>query len=653
MMRLTLCLALASSLLAEDGLSEEALARVQEATVLVEVWYRELGGEDEIGPAVGSGFVVSEDGLVVTNRHVVAPVYVYDPHEGQEVAEAERAAERRVFVRASVKVRLRSGTERSRQLDAQVLATRDDPHDLALLRTRPGAPLTAFPVGDAIHDPTLDPPLRPTQRVWAVGFPLGHEVEDGLERLQMEKNPRGLDLSIREGSLSSLRKDDQGLVKALEHTCLIDHGNSGGPLVDVQGRVVGVNTWGYGKVGYAIPMAAVLGEFPDALRLRGHTAIAEKAAGRRTLVVEPAGKRTETTFQDLAEALAAARPGDEVVLPEGEITSTVSVTLPAGVRLRGAGVGRTKLVLPEQGKMTVGSMGYSELSDVTLDFQIGFGQLEVLGHSGAETFVHDVKVDSGVPRLAVGESALASLVEVELSGTFIEERADLDLFGPEGAPRLERCHFGYARVRSGARLLGCEGYGGILVQEEADPLVEGCSFHGAMSGERGRIRVDGAGGTYRFNSLTTGHGPAAEVCLSSRVRLEGNVISASQMGGGLVVEGEAEIAGNRFDVRVGPAVVVKGRADVRGNVIEFRGYSGLQVVDLMPDSFASFKEGYVYGVGVYGTEASASCAGNRFITWKDWGVAWRGHEGASDPADEGGNTVLQQEPTPGAGPEPK
>ncbi|MCE9583017.1 MAG: trypsin-like peptidase domain-containing protein [Planctomycetes bacterium] len=645
-MRIRLCslaivAALALPARAEEGLSPETLRRVEEATVLVEVWYRELGGEgNEVGPAVGSGFVVSEDGLVVTNHHVVDSVLVYDPHEGKEADAATRAADRRIFVVSTIKVRLNSGTDRSRQLDAQVLATRDDPHDLALLRTRPSAPLAAFPVADAIHDSAFAPEVKLTQRVWAIGFPLGHQVEDALEALKMKRNPRGLDLSVRDGTVSSLRKDADGRVQVVEHTALIDHGNSGGPLVDGQGRVVGVNTWGQGKVAYAIPIAAVLEEFRETLRLRGATTVAGKAPAGRTLVVEPAGKRGELTFQKVEEALAAARPGDDVVLPEGELTCEVALRVRDGVRLRGVGVDRTRLRMPAaKARLDVGEHGYSEISDLAVEFSGPQGFL-VVSYASAETFVHNVRLE-GNPQIWIEGTSAASVICAEVLDPKESGAASIVFDGEGVRPRVERCAAGQVLVRNAAtpRLDGCVIRGTLTISGGADPLVRGCAFAGE-SFSNGVINVEQARGTFSNNRLRsrTGSFPIAVAGKGSVTRWDGNDIAFSFSSTGLQVTGEAVFEGNRFESSANAAIEVAGSARIQGNAVLFRGTTLIYAQGYED----GLKKRYVYGFVTTGADAHLGYGGNRFLTWKDWGSPAGSNEGASRPEDLGGNEVSQQ-----------
>jgi serine protease Do len=170
------------------------------------------GMPQQPGPQVGSGsgFILDEAGHVVTNNHVV---------EG-----AER-----------VLVRLVNG----REYTAEVVGT-DASSDVAVLRLLDveGAELPTAELGDS-------DPLRVGDWVLALGSPLG------------------LDFTVTAGIVSAKGRQISGRQSALESfiqtDAAINRGNSGGPLVDLQGRVVGINTailGGVGFVGYgfAIPI---------------------------------------------------------------------------------------------------------------------------------------------------------------------------------------------------------------------------------------------------------------------------------------------------------------------------------------------------------------------------------------------------------------
>jgi serine protease Do len=148
----------------------------------------------------GSGVIWRPDGLIVTNAHVVRGP------------------------RASVE--LWDG----RQLDGEVLAA-DPRRDLAALRVQAND-LPAAPIGDSDV-------LRVGQLVVAVG------------------NPLGLTGALTVGivhAIAPTRRDRQTWVQA---DVRLAPGNSGGPLADVQGRVLGINSMIAGGLGLAVPSNAV------------------------------------------------------------------------------------------------------------------------------------------------------------------------------------------------------------------------------------------------------------------------------------------------------------------------------------------------------------------------------------------------------------
>ncbi|MBI2881321.1 MAG: DegQ family serine endoprotease [Candidatus Tectomicrobia bacterium] len=153
---------------------------------------------------VGSGFIYSRDGLIVTNQHVV---------EGAE----------------DIRVTLSDG----RTFSAKVLG-RDAKTDLALLRITQKVDLPAVALGDSGH-------LAPGDWVLAIGNPfgLGHTVTAGIVS--------GKGRSIGAGPYDDFIQTDAS----------INPGNSGGPLFNVRGEVVGVNTAilpnGQG-IGFSIPI---------------------------------------------------------------------------------------------------------------------------------------------------------------------------------------------------------------------------------------------------------------------------------------------------------------------------------------------------------------------------------------------------------------
>jgi S1-C subfamily serine protease len=177
------------------------------------------GGE---GGGVGSGFVLNGEGEVATNAHVVTT------GEGDAIRRA-----REVYVSFAD----------GNQVEADIVGA--DPNaDIALLRIDPeGLKLRPLPLGESASVEVGEP-------VAAIGSPFGEEQS----------------LSI--GVISAIDRSIQSLTNfsisgAFQTDAAINPGNSGGPLVDGEGRVIGVNqqiksTSGGGEgVGFAVPVDAV------------------------------------------------------------------------------------------------------------------------------------------------------------------------------------------------------------------------------------------------------------------------------------------------------------------------------------------------------------------------------------------------------------
>ena len=140
------------------------------------------------GSGSASGFIITLDGLVITNEHVVS---------GE----------------SSVGVWLTNGC----RYDADVLE-QDTTSDLALLQIDGGGSFEAIAVGD----PNT---MRMGDEVLALGFPLADTI--------------GTNLTVTRGIISSTRTVDG--VQLLQTDASLNPGNSGGPLVNADGEVIGVN----------------------------------------------------------------------------------------------------------------------------------------------------------------------------------------------------------------------------------------------------------------------------------------------------------------------------------------------------------------------------------------------------------------------------
>jgi pSer/pThr/pTyr-binding forkhead associated (FHA) protein len=178
--------------------------------------YRIIVGDPSKISGSGTAFLVQGDNIVVTNRHVV------DAGPNYEIAYLDERGEA-VFVRAVL------------------LRKANPPGDLALLKTDRPLPGSAFRLSPV--EPDIGVKVR------AIGFPGAVDLafEDGKQANSKAEffKPR-LKATTTEGSVSQIREFNAA--KMVQHTALISEGNSGGPLIDDCGHVVGVNTWGSAKV---------------------------------------------------------------------------------------------------------------------------------------------------------------------------------------------------------------------------------------------------------------------------------------------------------------------------------------------------------------------------------------------------------------------
>jgi|GEM_PF-997488 len=172
------------------------------------------------GEGVGTGFVVAEDGYIVTNAHVVS-------ENGQAVN--------------TVRVVFKGGESGGRTIAGTVVSA-DESTDVALIRVDPGqAPeLVPIPLGDSSK-------ATVGEVVVAIG------------------NPFGLDSSLSLGVVSATDRDLESPSGAtirggIQTDAAINPGSSGGPLIDSTGHVIGINeqidtfSGGNEGIGFAVPI---------------------------------------------------------------------------------------------------------------------------------------------------------------------------------------------------------------------------------------------------------------------------------------------------------------------------------------------------------------------------------------------------------------
>lgn len=226
-----------------------ATVYITSTTVRRDFFYQPVASQ-----SLGSGFVIGDGGFILTNYHVIS---------GSSRIQVTLSNQTQYYARAV-------DTDRS--------------DDLALIKIEPKARLTSLKLGDSDH-------LQVGQKVLAIG------------------NPFGLEGTLTVGVVSSIGRvvdseNDQRLQGMIQTDAAINGGNSGGPLLDSSGSVIGINTAILGRanigIGFALPIN------------RAKALLTDYQAGRITERPR-SGVTVEYVAGDLAEALGLPRKGGLLV----------------------------------------------------------------------------------------------------------------------------------------------------------------------------------------------------------------------------------------------------------------------------------------------------------------------------------------------------
>jgi serine protease Do len=236
---------------------------------------------------LGSGVVVSEEGYVLTNEHVVAGM--------QEI-----------------RVQLTDG-----RIEPAELVGSDVVTDIALLKIK--GPVQALPLGDSDR-------VRVGQPVFAVG------------------NPFGLQETVTQGIVSAKGRavQDSG-VEFLQTDAAVNEGNSGGPLLNVRGEIVGINTAIYSKnkgggwlgISFAVPSNVA----KDAMeRILREGRVQRQTLGVATTALKPSMAAQFGLSEAVGALITAVKPGspaEKAGLRRGDVILGVNGKIladPAGLR---------------------------------------------------------------------------------------------------------------------------------------------------------------------------------------------------------------------------------------------------------------------------------------------------------------------------------
>ncbi|WP_071333595.1 Do family serine endopeptidase [Burkholderia contaminans] len=237
---------------------------------------RVIGNREEV--SLGSGFIVSEDGVILTNRHVVGDAVAID-------------------------VKLTD----KRQFKGRVIGS-DPVSDVAVIRI------------DAHNLPVV-----------ATGDPARTEVGDWVMAIG---SPYGFANTVTQGIVSAKSRSLPGerAIPFIQTDVPINPGNSGGPLFDLSGRVIAINsmifskTGGYQGLAFAIPIDIALDVKDQLLRTgkvtRGRLGVAlqevSHALARSFGLASPDGALITMVEPDGPAAHAGLQPGDVVLAVDGK-----------------------------------------------------------------------------------------------------------------------------------------------------------------------------------------------------------------------------------------------------------------------------------------------------------------------------------------------
>jgi serine protease Do len=236
--------------------------------------------DDSLPYHTGSGFIIRSDGLLLTNYHVI--------EDSQ-----------------TIEVLLFTG-----ELTTARIVGQDPVGDLALLQVATAQPLPLVPLGNSAT-------LQVGEFVVAVGSPFGfeHTITYGIVSAKKRH-------FLRSGVFGGFIQTDAA----------INTGNSGGPLINMRGEVVGINTAtvGRGELGFAIPIDAVKAVLPQLYNAhgvaRGWLGVNIRPLDRgqaKTLGLDPPhGVYVNDVLGNQPAQQAGIVAGDVILSLDGQVVST-------------------------------------------------------------------------------------------------------------------------------------------------------------------------------------------------------------------------------------------------------------------------------------------------------------------------------------------
>ena len=245
-------------------------------------------GQTQSGQALGTGFVVDKQGYILTNAHVV-------DESGQRAS--------------SVTVVFNKGGSETQRVPGQLVGV-DVGSDVAVIKVDPNkVDLNPLPLGDSAK-------VIVGESVVAIGNPLGY------------------DFSITAGIVSATGRslqapNGQTIPNGIQTDAAINQGNSGGPLIDSSGKVIGINEQiassggGNDGLGFAVPINTAIRSL-EQLKAYGKVTYAWMGVSLKTLTTDIAGMlNMQSQGGALVEQVSPGSPAAKAGLKGGTTTATV------------------------------------------------------------------------------------------------------------------------------------------------------------------------------------------------------------------------------------------------------------------------------------------------------------------------------------------
>src|SRR5712691_760231 len=242
---------------------------------------RDQGEDDEHAQrSGGSGFIISPDGYILTNNHVVEGATKVDVHFGAD-----------------------ENGNGGHSVPAKIIG-RDPATDIALLKIDAGQSLPSIPLGDSDRIRKGD---------WAIAIGNPFQFENTLTVGVISAKGRALGLSEQTRSFENFIQTDAA----------INFGNSGGPLLNINGEVVGINTairgGGAQGLGFATPINTakrLLPELKQGKVTRGYLGMTITEVGEDA---REAFSLPNDTRGAIVQVVTSGKPADKAGIQHGDI----------------------------------------------------------------------------------------------------------------------------------------------------------------------------------------------------------------------------------------------------------------------------------------------------------------------------------------------